>query len=65
MKTEATFSWPSLHQGPAQPGAGRQGVWQERAVGVANATSRPERSQQHSMPGPGAAGRTAFMEYPG
>ena len=39
---------------PAQPAAGKQGAWPARAAGVAQATSRPERSQQHRMFGPNA-----------
>ncbi len=37
---------------PAQPAADRQGVRQARDAGVANATSRTERSRQRSIPGP-------------
>ncbi|KMY68540.1 hypothetical protein AAU61_02485 [Desulfocarbo indianensis] len=65
MKKAAALSRESLYQGPAQPGAGKQGVWQARAAGVAKATSRPESGQQRRMAAAGAAGRAAFMKYAG
>ena len=66
MKNASASSAHRLNPGPAQPDTGKQGVWQTRAAGVAqSATSRPERSQQRRIPVSGAAGRPAFMEYPG
>ena len=65
MKKRPELSSCGLHPGPAQPAAGRQGDWQARAEGVAQATPRPERSQQHRMPVAGAAGHAAFMKYAG
>jgi hypothetical protein len=65
MEKALALSGCSLYPAPAQPAAGKQGVRQARAVGVAEATSRPERSWQRGMPVAGVAGRTALMEYVG
>lgn len=65
MKRTFALSECSLYPALAQPAAGRQGGRQARSVGVAKATSRPERSLQRGMPVAGCARRTAFMNYAG
>jgi O-antigen ligase len=65
MKKASRLSRNSLHPCPAQPAAGKQGVWQATSEGVAKATSRPERGQQHSWAVAGEAGRSASVKYPG
>ena len=65
MKRAPRLSGYSLYLGPAQPAASKQGDWQARAEGVAEATSMPERSQQRSLLVAGEVGRSAFVKYPG
>ena len=53
MKKEIVLWGCNSYPAPAQPAAGRQGVRQMRAAGVAKATSRPECRRQRSMPAQG------------